>query len=784
MKFRFFELRYLVLTLAFFATLVGLGRLTSSPLVERFGSSRAVWSSDGKLLRLTLSSDQTYRLWTSLKNIPEKVIKTFLWNEDQYFYYHPGFNFYSLIRAAYATYFLKTRRIGASTLTMQLARRLYDINTQTPVGKLRQILSAIWLEMIYSKNEILEAHLNLCPMGGNIEGVAAASLIFFAKPVQEVSWAEALAYAVIPQNPNNRSFLKKSNIELEPARQSLLRRNWDKLSVQERDIALVKVLPLKELNLPFLAPHFVGEALKRSGTGEKLETTLDSELQKDFEKKLRSYLSVASRVGVSNGAMILTDWTQQKVLAWVGSADFFNEKIQGQVDGVTALRSPGSALKPLIYALALDQGLIHPGTILKDSPMSFGSYDPENFDNDFHGPISAEVALNQSRNIPAVYLVSQLGNNGKIDFYEFLLRAQVGVPKSREHYGYSLALGGFEISLLDLVQLYGALARDGTRTRFKIFESDTHKDKNVSILTPESSFIVLDMMSRNFIDPSRYGRWAQQYSIPLSWKTGTSAGFRDAWCVAVIGPYVLGVWLGNFSGQANPALVGREMAAPLVFELVDLLKARGRINHHRLPVRLGSLKIKDVEVCPISGKIPGPHCRNLKKIKFISEVSPIHECDVHREIFVNKKTGLQSCLRDMSIVEKRVIEVWPTDILKIFAEARMARRVAPPFDESCHEESQVTREVVALGGVMISPKEGVVYSVRSSFDLKNQIPFQASFQGDSEQEVFWFVDHEYVGQSHGAGVFLWPAKPGRFQVKALNKKGQSLNRKIQVQVVE
>lgn len=753
--------------------------LFHTPLEDMYRSSTAVYSADGTLLRLTLSNDQRYRKWVPLKNIPAKVRTSFLISEDQYFYSHPGFNIGSLVRAGWKTFVSGERRQGASTITMQLSRMISSFNSSTLSGKTRQLFGALWLEWIYSKDEILEAYLNLVPMGGNIEGVGAGSLIFFEKRVSETSWNDATLLAVIPQNPTKRTLLNGYNTEVKNARNRLLGRMESQIPLNERKLSSIDSEPSHIRDLPFKAPHFVYNVLDKFPGKKEVRTTLDYKIQIGIEAKLENYLSGLKRKGINNGSVLLIDWQNSSVVSWVGSASFFDAKIHGQVDGVTSLRSPGSALKPFIYALAIQQGLIHPGTILKDSPRFFGSYDPENFDGKFQGPLSAEDALNQSRNLPAVELMTKLNSP---DLYDFLVSARVGYPRSREFYGHSIALGGYEVSLQDLVKLYSVFPRRGfireiSSTKEEGKKTIVHKE----LLSPESSFIALDMLSKASIHTERYSRLEKRNARKVSWKTGTSSGFRDAWTVGVFGKYVLGVWIGNFSGESNRDFIGREVAAPLFFAITEALKEKSSSEMSAMVAWQPPKNVTQVDICPVSGQLPGPHCEHKKAVNFIPGTSPIAKCDVHRMIWISKADGKISCDPDPKNDRPVVMEFWSSDILEIYKAAGLPRKAVPPQGLSCSKNSY-SYSVTEVNPEILSPRENLIYSLRS-VDKSQIIPFEGSHDS-SAKELFWFVDNEFVGKSTSGKSVLWKARSGHFMVKAVDNLGRSSSRSLNVQIVQ
>ena len=363
------------------------------PLSERFGGSVAVRAQGGELLRLTLAPDQQYRLWVPLTSMSPMLVDSVRLYEDRWFDWHPGVNPAALVRSAWST-FTGGRRQGGSTLTMQLARRLHGLDTRHVPGKLAQIGLAVWLELRHSKAEILEAYLNTAPYGANIEGVEAASLIYFGKPAQALTMPEALTLAVIPQNPVKRIASRGQNAELQAARDRLwaiwqLRHPQD--ARPHAPEALLTPPARGRAKLPFLAPHLTDALLARpreTNASTSIDTTLNVRMQRTLERVLQSYVRVNAERGIRNASALLLDTQSMQVRAVVGSADYRDDAIEGQVNGTLAKRSPGSTLKPFIYALALDQGLLHPRTMLKDAPTSFGAFSPENHDGQFVGPLS------------------------------------------------------------------------------------------------------------------------------------------------------------------------------------------------------------------------------------------------------------------------------------------------------------------------------------------------------------------------------------------------------------
>ena len=553
--------------------------------------STAWYDRGGTLLRLSLAADDRYRVYTKLDNISPALIAATLRQEDRYFRIHPGVNPFSLIRAAFETYILRTRPVGGSTVTMQLVRLRDDLDTRSVPGKITQIFHALQIEHHYSKDEILEAYLNLAPYGGNIHGAGTAARIYFGQDVRDLSLPQAIALAVIPQNPVKRSPLNADHAAWDKARQRLAQL-MPATFKPDHDLMNLPLYAAGRDSLPWHTPHLL-DGLPRTDNVRAVHTTIDFPLQKTLETRLFAWLRHQQARALGNAAIMLVHVPTMQVRALIGSADFHDTAAQGQVDGTAAMRSPGSTLKPFVYALALDQGLIHPETLLADDPTYFAEYRPGNFDNRFIGKIPAREALSLSRNVPAIALSARLE---RPDLYTFLTDAGVTLPHNRRHYGLSLVAGGGEITMRDLVRLYAMLANGGMLRELN-YTADAAPRQSKAVLSPEAALLTLTMIEN--ADPDAMP-FSTPDSLPVYWKTGTSNGFRDAWTIGVFGDYVLAVWLGHFNGRPSPALIGRDAAAPLFFELMRTVAAREPMRD-RIKPALEQLNLSRIAICRRTG---------------------------------------------------------------------------------------------------------------------------------------------------------------------------------------
>src|SRR6266480_3254250 len=750
--------------------------LPKPPLLDGISFSQCVRDRNGRLLRVTLSADQKFRIWTPLNDISPDLIDATLRYEDKYYTHHPGVNPLALARCALDLLRFHRVTAGGSTITMQLVRLRFHLHTRTISGKLEQIMRALELERHYSKNEILEAYLNLAPYGRNIEGIGAASQIYFYKPASKLSRPEAVALSVIPQSPSRRAlFSDRDNHSINVAQSNWYDRSR---SDSETELSMREFRPRMQTERKFLAPHFVQQVLETSHGRDQIISTLDLEKQQAIERRVADYVASNRNRGIENAAVLLVDIRTMNVLAQVGSADFYKTEINGQVDGTRSPRSPGSTLKPFVYALALQQGLIHPLSILADAQRSFGEYNPENFDREFLGPIRACDALARSRNVAAVELTSHLLHP---TLYQFLKNAGVSLPKAESFYGLALPLGSAEVSMQDLVRLYAALANNGDlrppRSVKAEIESANQPVKKLTalssqvsvklILSPEAPFLTLEMLGD--VPRPEMNCADGRHSAPVYWKTGTSHGFRDAWSIAVFDHYVLSVWVGNFAGRANPAFVGRTAAAPLLFQIIDSLRATWPAPSAPYQPPPGA-NLKRVEFCALSGDLPNQFCTHLVEGWFIPGLSPIKTCDVHREVLIETASGLRVPIDDGTRqLKHEVYEFWPGEFLVLFEQAGVPRKVPPPFlAESVSELASRT----GRKPVITSPnnKEIVLASART-------VPLQAKADADV-REIYWFAGKQFIGKAGPSQVLGWTAVAGDYEITALDDHGRAASYNI------
>lgn len=773
----------ILLILIFTYTLIKL--FFTPPLLSGTPFGHAYFDKNGELLRITLSADDKYRLYTPLSEISPHVQKATILYEDKYFQYHLGINPISLIKATVNYFSSGSRPIGASTITMQVARMKYDMNTKTISGKLKQIAVAIYIDLFYSKDEILEAYLNLAPYGGNIESIGAASLIYFDKPASKLSKIESITLATIPQNPTKRGLNTDAGLKnIMNMRQDLVKR-WLVENPDDTDLLTLAKMPLqvrRTNSLPFAAPHFVNyvdflhkKYQRNYDSTSEIHTTLDLKLQTALEKTLENEIARRKSIGITNAAAILINYKTMDILSYIGSANYFDKSIYGENDGVRARRSPGSTLKPLIYATAVDMGYIHSMTLLKDAKINFGVYAPENSDSEYYGPVLAKDALTHSRNIPAINLLRQIGIR---NFYNVLQESGVSNLKSPEYYGISVALGGAEVSMMELADIYATMANLGQRYNIRT-EQAQELIVEKQILTPEAFFIVLDMLARQ-ATPTKNIPFAKQQTSALRhyWKTGTSSSFRDAWTAGIFGDYVLIVWVGNFDGTPNNSFSGAKAAAPIYFSLAGAVEKY--FAGKNTPLKNNNflhddLNISEIEMCDKVGGLAGKYCPKTILAYFIPGKSPIETSPIYRAIPIDNKTGLRACTRNPETTHMEVYEFWDAEYLDMFRRAGIQRKTPPPFMPGCNLDEI---SISSSAPVILSPIDGTTTIIVSE---KNYEPI--SFQAVSDKtnsKLFWFLDEEMIGTTVSGQILNHDVKIGEHIVRITDDTGGGTSIKFSV----
>ncbi|WP_120499423.1 penicillin-binding protein 1C [Roseovarius sp. EL26] len=524
-------------------------------------TSTEVRDRNGNLLRVYTVENGRWRLHVSPDQVDPIYIDMLIAYEDKRFYRHTGVDPVAMLRASGQALFNGQVISGGSTLTMQVARLLENSGTGHWTGKLRQMRVAWALERHYSKDQILRLYLTHAPFGGNLEGVRAATLAWFGKEPHRLTMAEAALLVALPQSPAARR-PDQSPDTARLARNRVLERmtQYAVLTPSAAQAAQSERLPQTRRPFPALAPHMADAARRNQPTQTRHHLTLDSSLQRSLETLAKSALRDLPKT--ASIAMVVSNHQTGEVLASVGSADYSGAGHRsGYVDMAQAVRSPGSTLKPFIYAMAFDRGLAHPQTLIDDRPLSFGVYTPQNFDGQYRGVLPVADALRLSLNIPVVALLDQIGPAHLMDL---MRRNGVQAQLPGDQAGLAIGLGGVGVTLTDLVQLYAMLANQG-RSRQLIWQAADTSREGAQILSRSAAWQVSDILSGLAPPPGApHNR--------LAYKTGTSYGHRDVWAIGFDGMHVAGVWIGRPDGTPLPGAFGGDLAAPILFEAFQRLK--------------------------------------------------------------------------------------------------------------------------------------------------------------------------------------------------------------------
>ena len=640
-KFKFlkFLALFLALMVATFLILDQIYPLNLDALKK--DEAKILLDKNGEIINMKLSSDGIWRFHE--QSFPNSLKQCVVLFEDRYFYYHFGVNFASIFRAFFHN-LRSDNRIGASTITMQVARML-EPSDRSYKNKIKEIFRAFQLELHFSKDEILNLYLNLAPYGGNIEGAKAASFFYFGKELNELSYAQAALLSTIPKNPNKNRLDRVSNINALTNRviKMLYKANLIDLSAFKR----AQAEPFK--NVRIRAVVNAGDYANVAFKNQIVKASLDLNLQKDMLKILKDAMFSLKAKNANNAAAVVIDNKKMSVVAFIGSHD--EHARDGKNSALNMKRNTGSTLKPFIYSLALDSGLITPSSQLIDTQIYLNEYVPKNFSNDFLGLVSAKDALNFSLNIPVINLDLKLKDNS---LYELLEKVNL-VDENKEFYGSSIVLGSAEMSLIDLAHLYTIYANGGVYRPLE-FAGKNYKneDKNITLISPQSAYLTAKMMSeasRSYLKNA----WQYAQNTPkIAFKTGTSANSRDLYAIGVDEDYTIAVWVGNFNAEKTDKLTGLNDVSKIVFDMFKLIAQKRNLSFmsepegiEKVPTCLDAFSFETCKKTALDDRIVGvklqDKCESLRgeELEFLIKNGFLDKNEVKNspcaEVFKDKK---------------------------------------------------------------------------------------------------------------------------------------------------
>ncbi|RAX55371.1 penicillin-binding protein 1C [Helicobacter sp. 16-1353] len=731
-KILIFLITIISLLLAYFAFIFFSFNPKGDPFESRY--SKTMLDRNNEILSIFLNKDEQWHL-KNTANLSDKLKIATLTFEDKNFYSHLGFDPIALIRSLYINIKYK-RKVGGSTISMQTIKLLQK-NKRTYFNKIKEIILSLRLESLYSKDEILEMYLNNAPYGGNIVGVSAASLMYFNKSTENLTWAESALLAVLPNAPG-LIHLKKNNDILIQKRNKLLQKLRDKQYIDDDNLKLSmsEKLPTikRDRNLAsHLALRFPQQSI--------IISTIDKNIQIILEERLKSYHKKLLNLGINNLAGMIIDTQTSEVLGYAGSQDFFDIEGFGQIDGIIAKRSPGSILKPLLYALAIDDGLIAPQSKLVDAPTFFSNFKPQNASKKYYGLISARESLIKSLNIPFVGLLQDYG----YDKFFFKLKDILGFSDNNfERYGLSLILGTKELSIEDIARIYVGLGNYGEFGNI-YYTKDSTKNPKKRLLSKGSAYLTLDAM-RYLERMGLENRFINKKIF--SWKTGTSYGRKDAWAAGTSPKYTIVVWSGNFSGESNPNLFGLNITGELLFNILnDLGDVGGEFDKPN--------DLKEITLDSPSGYRYNEEYKHIKSFKAIypKMAKPLRYSPFLHNVFINKdKKEVNSLDVDFINAEEITKIVLPLSLLEYYKEQNI----------------EIKKQTKSLQ--ILYPKNHLSIILTKDFEGENELIVRIA--NINNGNVWWYLNKDYIGMDNKTTKTL-RLKAGFYTLSVINDNGDS-----------
>lgn len=724
--------------------------------------STLITANDGTLLHAFLSPDDKWRMYVELKEITPTLRKAIITKEDKYFYYHFGVNPIAVVRAFYNNLTKSRRTSGASTITMQVVRLLYP-RERTYLNKLSEIGRAMQLELFYSKDEILQLYLNLVPYGSNIEGIKSASYLYFQKSPDRLSLAEVTTLAIIPNRPTSLQLGTRNPLIVQERNKWLER--FDREGAFEKQIindALKEPLNVSRHEAPKRIPHLALRLKKEFPDEPTIQTYIKLPVQSKVEQIVGNYANRIRAMNIHNAAVLIINNETMQVETYVGSANFNNKTDGGQVDGIQAIRSPGSALKPVLYATAFDKGIITPKNIINDVPTNFSGFEPENFDKKFNGKVTVEFALANSLNIPAVKVVRDLGKKELIDV---LKKASFQTVKKQEKdLGLSIVLGGCGVTLEEMTQLYAVFANQGNWERMSLKKQAKENRGASPLISKESCFLITQILSQ-IKRPDLPNNFDYTYRLPkIAWKTGTSFGKRDAWSIGYNKKYTIGVWVGNFSGEGVPELSGAEIATPLLFQVFNSIDYNSTNEWFKQPDNVVSR-----QVCAESGDLPNDYCSNKILDYSIRNISHTRKCAHIKQFFVNHAETMSYCTQclpiDGNYKQKNYMNYAP-ELISFYELKHILYEKIPTHNPACTRVFGASNNLP----VITNPNNGSEYYVNTKDPQQMQLACQAA---NDVKEVYWYLNDKLLKKAKANQPVFFIPTAGKLKISCTDDKGRS-----------
>lgn len=744
-------------------------------------TATVITSKNNELLGAQIAKDGQWR-FPHNDSIPEKFKICIIQFEDEYLYKHPGFNPISIFKALKGNLKNGTVKRGGSTITQQVIRLSRKGQKRTYFEKIIEIIQATRLELKTSKNKILSYYSSNAPFGGNVVGLDAASWRYFNRNANDLSWAESATLAVLPNAPsliypgkNQERLLKKRNRLLE----KLLENNViDSLTY---NLSIAENLPQKPYPLPKIAPHLL-QKIAKSHYGKRVHTTINKHLQERINLIVKSHYNQLRQNEIYNTAVLVLDIKTRKIMAYVGNSPT-DKAHQKDVDIIDKPRSTGSILKPFLYTAMLDAGDILPNTLVADVPTQFGSYNPENYNKTYDGAVPASRALSRSLNVPAVRMLQEFGLDR---FHHYLKTLQLKDLKyNANHYGLSLILGGAESNLWDLCKSYAALS--STLNHFSETSSEYYSNefceptflasKTINFGKKTSDKTIFDAASiyltyeslKQVNRPEGDENWEFfDDSKKIAWKTGTSFGFRDAWAIGTTKDYVVGVWVGNADGEGRPGLIGVQAAAPILFDVFDLLP-----NSEWFAKPFDEMQ--EVSICKKSGHRASVNCDEVEA-QFI-QISGLKTkpCPYHILVHLDQTESYQvnsSCV-DLNTITHKSWFVLPPLMAYYYKTKNPFYKPLPRYRSDCVDDNAITMQ-------FIYPKENNTIFLPKDFDGETNDLILKIAHSKPNTTLYWYVDDTYIGHTKDMHDMAIKPKQGEHIITVVDAFGNEIKRAFKI----
>jgi penicillin-binding protein 1C len=744
-------------------------------------TSTVIESAEGELLGAKIADDGQWR-FPQNDSVPKKFSNCIIQFEDAYFYKHPGFNPISILKAFYENIKAKRIKRGGSTLTQQVIRMYRKNQQRTYFEKLKEIVLATRLEFRYSKEKILALYASNAPFGGNVVGLDVASWRYFGRLPNNLSWAESATLAVLPNAPS-LIYPGKNQQKLVEKRNKLLKKLFNKkiIDTLTYELAIEEELPQKPYKIPQIAPHLLQNVAKTK-KGDRVKTSVKLNLQQRVNSIVKEHYNKLSKNEINNISVLILDVTTRKVLTYVGNSPT-TKAHQKDVDIINKPRSTGSILKPFLYAAMLDAGDILPKTLVADIPTQIGSYNPQNFNKKFAGAVFASTALSKSLNVPAVRMLQSFGLDR---FYHYLKKLNLtNIKYNANHYGLSIILGGAESNLWDLCKSYASMA--STINHYDDLQGKYYKNEFIepsylasfkpnfgevssekTIFDAGSTYLTFEALNK-VNRPEGEENWQFfDTANKIAWKTGTSFGFRDAWAIGATKDYVVGVWVGNADGEGRPGLVGISAAAPILFNVFDILP---KSKWFETPFD----ELIEIEICSKSGYRASDICE-IKDSVFVQQSGlKTKPCPFHIWVHLDKNEKFQvnsSCETLKNMIHKSWFVLPPLQEF-YYKNNNPFYKKLPNYRKDCFsEESQLMD--------FINPKENAVIYLTKDFNGKKNNLFLNVVHTNPNSKVFWYLDRTFIGITEHIHEMEVVPNVGIHIITAIDEFGNEIKREIEI----